>query len=689
MRHTLTVLALVSTHALLVAQPAPVFSWEAGKAKPTHAIAARARAKHDPKGALRLKGGAFTISGADEALLSACQASNELSLEIALRASEQNQRGPARILSFSMDPSNRNFTLGQDADQLILRLRTPKTGPNGTNPQLSLCRIPFRQTRQVIVTYGDGRTRCYVNGKLIGTWTRVTGDFSNWQPAHLLLGDEWTGERDWTGTVEAVSVYSRVLTAAQVAAKFAARKNTLGQMTSDAEPGITTMTLPTADATPNDRRIRPYWKNPYYWQYKGKPVMLLGGSKDDNLFQIPDLKEHLDEMKAAGGNYIRNTMSDRPDFGYEVYPFRKLPNGKYDLDQWNDEYWTRFANLLKWTAEREIIVQIEVWDRFDYSRKNWPPHPYNPKNNINYTYQESGFAPDYPDHPGQNRQPFFFTTPKQQNNQVVLRYQQKFVDKMLEIALPYDHVLYCMDNETSAEEAWGAYWAAYIRAKAKAAGRRVCITEMWDDWDLRAARHARTLDHPERYDFADVSQNNQKKGQEHWDNFQWVRQHIANSPRPLNTVKTYGADGGRHGNTRDGLERWWRHVLGGAASARFHRPTSGLGLSPLAIASLKAARKLEVLSKPWDRVPANDLLFLRKPNEAFLSAQVGQAYAIYFPDGGSVQLDLADATGLFQLRWIDLATGDWGSSAYVKGGGKQTVKAPRKGHWLATIVRRP
>jgi hypothetical protein len=522
----------------LRALPAPVFEWE-----PSTKLDAQRRgdAKPDPEGAVRLRGGSFAIRGMDKALLDACRASNELTLEIALRAGSENQRGPARILTFSMDPSNRNFTLGQDEDKLVLRLRTPKTGPNGTNPQLPLCRIPFEKTQHVVVTYGGGRTRCYVDGKQVADSRQVTGDFSNWEPAHLLLGDEWTGERDWDGTIESVAIYAQALTAEQVAARFAACETTLGTRTSSPPERTATMPKLTADPTPDDMRIRPYWKNPYYWQYKGQPVMLLGGSKDDNLFQIPDLKEHLDEMKAAGGNYIRNTMSDRPDFGYEVYPFLRRPDGKYDLNQWNDEYWTRFANLLKWTAERDIIVQIEVWDRFDYSRNNWEPHPYNPVNNINYTYEQSGFAPEYPDHPGQNRQPFFFTTPRQRNNTVVLPYQRKFVDKMLEIALPYDHVLFCMDNETAAEEAWATYWAEYIRAKAKAAGKQVCITEMWDDWDLKAERHARTLDHPERYDFADVSQNNQKKGQEHWDNFQWVRQHIADSPRPLNTVKTYGA----------------------------------------------------------------------------------------------------------------------------------------------------
>jgi hypothetical protein len=212
---------------------------------------------------------------------------------------------------------------------------------------------------------------------------------------------------------------------------------------------------------------------------------------------------------------------------------------------------------------------------------------------------------------------------------------------------------------------------------------------MWDDWDLQADRHRRTLDHPDRYDFADVSQNNHQKGQTHWDNFQWVREYIAASTRlrPLNTVKTYGADTGRFGNDRDGIERWWRHVLGGAASARFHRPDSGLGLSPAAVASLHAARKLESMVPPWDVNPANTLLGDRDDNEAYLAARPGALYALYFPDGGAVTLDLHEHPGAFRLRWIDIATGDWGPDGTLAGGAAAPVTTPGPGHWAAGVVR--
>lgn len=415
-------------------------------------------------------------------------------------------------------------------------------------------------------------------------------------------------------------------------------------------------------------------------------MLLLGGSDDDNLFQLPRLEEHLDAIQAAGGNYIRNTMSDRHDRGTEVYAYHRRTDGKYDLARWNDEYWSRFENMLRWTAERAIIVQIEVWDRFDFSGEYWPPHPFNPANNVNYDSQSSGLAARYPDHPGRNRQPFFFTTPKQRNNRLLLAHQQRFVDKMLSYTIGQEHVLYCIDNETSAEPAWGAYWANYLRRKAKEAGHTIHVTEMWDDWNLRGPHHRHTLDHPERYAFVDVSQNNHQRGQEHWDNFQWVRQYVAATPRPINTVKTYGADGFRFGNSRDGVERFWRHVIGGAAAARFHRPPAGLGLAEAVVATLKAARQMESLVKAWDVVPANELLDDRQPNEAYLTASPGKQYVVYFTDGGSVRLDLSQHDRAFRLRWIDLASAKLQDKGPVHGGAHVALEAPGKGGWLAVVT---
>ena len=115
---------------------------------------------------------------------------------------------------------------------------------------------------------------------------------------------------------------------------------------------------------------------------------------------------------------------------------------------------------------------------------------------------------------------------------------------MLSYTLNHNHILYCMDNETSGEEEWGAYWARYIRGKAGEAGKKVNLTEMWDAWDLKSEQHKRTFDHPELYDFCDISQNNHQRDQAHWDNFQWVK-------------KIYGIPSPASKHCKDLWRRWW------------------------------------------------------------------------------------------------------------------------------------
>jgi len=433
----------------------------------------------------------------------------------------------------------------------------------------------------------------------------------------------------------------------------------------------------------NDNRIQIYKDNPRYWQYKGKPVLLLGGSVEDNLFQIPDIEAHLDLLRSVGGNYVRCTMSCR-DEG-DVWPFAKVGEF-YDLEQWNEEFWRRFSTFLELTAERNIVVQIEIWATFDYYRDNWELNPFNPKNNRNYTVEETGLPEVVDSHPVETKNNFFWSVPDENDQQTVLRYQRKFMDEILSCSLKFGHVLYCMDNETSVTPAWGAYWATYIREKAAEAGVSVETTEMWDKWDLSHEQHRATFDHPETYSFCDISQNNHQKGETHWTNAQRIR--AALSPvRPLNSVKIYGADTGRFGDTRDGLERFWRNVFGGLAGARFHRPPSGLGLSEEAQAHIRSMRMLTDGLDIFTCEPGNDLLTNRKENGAYVTADPGRVYAVYFPDGGTVDLDLGDTPGRLQVRWLDIGSSAWTREEELEGGGTITLTAPGAGYWGAIVLR--
>jgi hypothetical protein len=411
----------------------------------------------------------------------------------------------------------------------------------------------------------------------------------------------------------------------------------------------------------NTDRIQPYAQNPYYWQYKGQPVLLLGGSVEDNLFQIPDIEEHLDLLHAVGGNYVRCTMSSR-DPG-DVWPFAQdQQSGLYDLEQPGTAYWQRFDRFIELCAQRDIILQIELWDRFDFARAPWQNNPYNPKNNVNYTLEESGLVTEINTHPGQRENAFFRSVPALENNQIVLKYQHSQVDQLLSITLKYGNVLYCMDNETNESPAWGAHWANYIREAAAKADVTVQLTEMWDAWDLNDPQHNATFDHPELYSFVDISQNNHNSGLLHWENPQAIRQRILQSGhiRPLNSVKIYGANTGRYGSTRDAQERFWRNIFGGLASSRFHRPPSGLGLGPIAQAHIQSMHMLTDVLNIFDCEPHTELLSHRSWNEAYCTARPGSKYAVFFPDGGDVLLDIGTAhISSVNLRWLDIRASQW------------------------------
>jgi hypothetical protein len=135
----------------------------------------------------------------------------------------------------------------------------------------------------------------------------------------------------------------------------------------------------------------------------------------------------------------------------------------------------------------------------------------------------------------------------------------------------------------------------------------------------------------------------------------------------MNSVKIYGANSGRYGTTRDAQERFWRNIFGGLASSRFHRPTSGLGLSVIAQAHIRSMRMFmdALTSSPARRT--YDLLHNRSWNEAYCTANPGVEYGVFFPDGGNVQLDVSAAEGRpLTLRWLDIRQSRWSGAKAVR-----------------------
>lgn len=171
---------------------------------------------------------------------------------------------------------------------------------------------------------------------------------------------------------------------------------------------------------------------------------------------------------SVGGNYVRNTMSSRDEGN--VWPFDRHGE-RYDLDRWDDEYWRRFEKLLRLTHERGIVVQIELWDFWDFFLA-WETGPWNPANNVNYTTANTQLSPEpYP--PPRYRdgetygEPhgFFLTVPEARYDAVVLEYQQRFIDKLL------DHASSRPALHLSRSAGWGAQGRVRFHSRQRIPGR--------------------------------------------------------------------------------------------------------------------------------------------------------------------------------------------------------------------------
>jgi len=471
-----------------------------------------------------------------------------------------------------------------------------------------------------------------------------------------------------------------------------------------------------------------------YWTYEGRKVLLIGGwNHGHNPFLDHDTMDAngrsgasteaqitaaLDELAQAGGNLLRCVLDPGVGAGVQGFDFCVRSGALYDLNRMAGPYWTRLAFFLREAQQRRIIVQIEIWDRFDWyngGHEGWPTSPFNPKNNVNYTVATSGLAVSYPGKGDKTNNPFGQTTAQQTAYRnaspkgkaqfdLVRLYQEKFMDKFLSVTFAYDNVLYAANNEVRHQEpAWGQYWIAYIKRAAALAGKTVLCTDMfWDlldlpgpcDFDLLMAN-------PKIYEYFDVSQTSAHRsskalqprvaGHEHWKKVSYAAQKAKAVNRLLHVNKIYGsAQAGLWMGTADGaIGEFWRSLMAGVAGVRFHRPESGIGLSKQSKDCMRTVRLLEEKVKFWEVESRQDLLSDCALDEAYLAAQAGEKYILFLTDGGGVGLSLgAYAQVGFELTWFDIDSGRPGPAIELAGGKTIDIAAPGPGPWAAAITRR-
>ena len=151
-----------------------------------------------------------------------------ITIETWIKPLNNIQSGPARIISFSADSGNRNFTFGQEADHWNQRLRTSDNPGNGSSPSTStpaasIASPPVLQHVVYTRETTDGNAKMYIDKVEVAS-TAIPGDGSNWDTSYGFgLFNELNypvDVRTWLGEIYLVAIYGRSLTIAEISANY-------------------------------------------------------------------------------------------------------------------------------------------------------------------------------------------------------------------------------------------------------------------------------------------------------------------------------------------------------------------------------------------------------------------------------------------------------------------------------------
>lgn len=218
--------------------------------------------------AMDTTGGAFAADNTDQRLLAACQRTNQLTLEALITPHTTGSRWFTGIMAFAGVNDDCNFMLGQIGQRLSLRLKVDGSKRWEIIP---LGPIPINTPSHVVVTYTPGSLSYYLNGKLVAMRT-VSGDFRAWKPYHLVFGNTWPGGRNWSGQMEGIAIYNRMLAAADVLQCYTAYRKRLAARTPAPRVKVQA-TLLEKSTTPTPQAILPYKRCLVVYTYQVEKVL--------------------------------------------------------------------------------------------------------------------------------------------------------------------------------------------------------------------------------------------------------------------------------------------------------------------------------------------------------------------------------------------------------------------------------
>ena len=193
-------------------------------------------------------------------------------------------------------------------------------------------------------------------------------------------------------------------------------------------------------------------ENPHYLLYHGEPVIIISsGEHYGAVINLDfDFIKYLNTLQKEGMNYSRLFsgfyMETPEQFGIKFNSLAPNPlrlsipwarsseagykNGgnKFNLDIWDEEYFSRLKLFVGEAGKRNIIVEMVLFTSI-YNEENWKINPFNPSNNINKINLND------------------FRKVNTISDTLILDYQDKMVRKIIRELNSFDNLIYEIQNE--------------------------------------------------------------------------------------------------------------------------------------------------------------------------------------------------------------------------------------------------
>ena len=433
--------------------------------------------------------------------------------------------------------------------------------------------------------------------------------------------------------------------------------------------------------------------NPHYFEYRGKPAVLItsaehyGAVINLDFDYIPYLEtlaaDRLNLTRVFSGAYVepvgafrieQNTLA--PASGRFICPWGRsetagYANGgnKFDLAQWDNEYFKRLRDFMREADKRDIIVEFTLFCPF-YGDHQWKISPMNPVNNVN------GLGPEDRTH--------VYTLDKSAG---LLTVQEDLVRKIVSELKEFDNLIYEICNEPyfgGVTMEWQHHIADIIREAEKDVKHPHLISQ-------NIANGSAVIEHP--HPAVSVF------------NFHYATPPVAVA-RNYGLNKVIGDnETGFKGNADSTYRKeGWQFLMAGGAlynsldysftanheDGTFRYPDTQPGGGSAALR--KQLAHLQQFMSKLDFVrmkpDSTSLITLPSRRHTWMLSEPGKQYAIYIFGKGPFDLTLTAPDGDYEIEFTDPVSGNMESSRATSSGENLTITTPAYNEDVAVSITR-